>query len=175
MGQVNPVEHQEPLWVSPPPPEQLRQLDFLLGSIECIGEPQAPEVSESGEPIVLLTDAAPTLAGHFLQMDVVWPGTLAGRWLFGWNPVDANFISYYIADSGSHGSATSPGWEDGRLTFTGGYTIAVENTHPVMRDVFIPIDDDHFVIEESAEVDGQWIPLVTFSCTRTRRFDGDLP
>lgn len=160
-----------PLWVSPPPPEQLSQLDFLRGSVECVGKPHVPEGHEEPDPIVLLTTTSPTLAGHYLQMDVVWPGTLAGRWTFGWNPVDNEFITYYIADSGSHGTATSPGWEDGKLVFTGSYTIAGENSHPVMKDVFIPIDDDHFVIEESAQMDGQWVPLVTFQCTRTRQED----
>jgi hypothetical protein len=160
---VPPTVEQE--WTSPPPPEQLKQLDFLRGSVECLGESHV----EGMDPMVLLTEAGPTLAGHYLQMDVTWPNTLIGRWLFGWNPVDSMFITYYIADTGSHGSATSPGWEDGKLVFTGSYTIAVENTHPVMKDVFTLIDEDHFLIEEYMEVDGQWVPLVTFTCRRTAK------
>lgn len=152
-------------WTSPPPPDQLKQLDFLRGSVECVSEAQV----EGMGPVVLLTEAGPTLAGHFLQMDVTWPGTLIGRWLFGWNPVDSMFISYYIADTGSHGSATSRGWEDGKLVFTGSYTIAGDNTHPVMKDVFTLVDEDHFLIEESMEVDGEWVPLVNFICRRTAK------
>lgn len=148
----------------PNPPEQLRQLDFLLGHVECVGRPRP----DGAPPTVMRMHGVPTLGGHCYQVDVTWPGAAAGRWTFGWNPVDGEFGVHYVADSGSRGTGSSPGWRDGELVVTGHYAVAELGAHRYVRDVFRRLDDDRFVSDSSvrATPDEEWRPLDIYECRR---------
>lgn len=150
--------------VPPVPPEQLHQLDFLLGSIECIGR-QSPDGSER---TVMHMHGEPTLGGHYYNVDLSWPGTMEGRWIFGWNPLDAEFNVYYIANSGSQGTATSPGWKNGKFVVTGSYAVLERNAQRVVRDVFSMGDDGHFVVHTFVwpEVGDEWKLIDVLDCQR---------
>ncbi|GAA1306585.1 hypothetical protein [Saccharothrix xinjiangensis] len=150
--------------VLPAPPEQLRALDFLLGHNECVGRPRP----DGSPPTVMHMHGTPALGGSHLQVDVTWPGTMAGRWTFGWNPVDGELGVHYIADSGSRGSGSSPGWRDGELVVTGHYAVVELNAHRYVRDVFHRIDDDHFVSRSYARAtpEEEWRPIDVFECHR---------
>jgi hypothetical protein len=158
---------------SPPPPPQLRQLDFLLGSVECVSEQR----SGASEPTVMRMHTAPVLGGHYYQAEGTWPGTLIIR-VFGWNPVDEVLTEYYLADSGSQGTAQSPGWEGGRLVMTGSFAFAGQGTRTV-RDVFTRIGEDRFLLESYLRSDDRaggaagegWAPAGRFTCHRYQRHE----
>ncbi|WP_369213208.1 DUF1579 family protein [Streptomyces flavofungini] len=95
----------------------MRELDFLLGSLRCLGRAAGS---------VLTARARPILGGHFYELDLTHlrPGErqrTRGSWVLGWDRVDARFVSYYFDDVGTRGTSASPGWRGGRLTFTGSY------------------------------------------------------
>jgi hypothetical protein len=148
----------------PPPPVQLHDLDFLLGQHQCVGETPA----DGAAPTVMDMYGEPTLGGHYYNVDVSWPGTMSGRWTFGWNPLDQEFNIYYIGDSGTQGTATSAGWQDGEFTVTGSYTVVEAGGHRTVRDVFRKVGDGHFVIRSSvrSQDDDSWIPFDVFDCHR---------
>ncbi|GIM86666.1 DUF1579 family protein [Salinispora arenicola] len=147
-----------------PPPTQLRALDFLLGHTRCVGETPA----DGSAPTVMHMYGELTLGGHYLNVDVAWPGTMSGRWIFGWNPIDELINVYYVADSGTQGTATSAGWQDGELTVTGSYAVVEVGGHRMVRDVFRRVDDGHFVINSfvRSSDDERWTPLDVYDCHR---------
>jgi hypothetical protein len=153
------------------PSEELHQLDFLMGLNRCVGQQPA----DGSEATVMLMDGAPTLGGHYLNVEVSWPGTMTARWIFGWNKVDLKFNVYFIADSGSQGTATSAGWQDGQFVVTGLYAVAEQGAHRVVRDIFTKVDDDHFVSHSSvkSEADDTWISIDTFDCHRVTTQPGE--
>ncbi|GAA4232342.1 hypothetical protein GCM10022254_31940 [Actinomadura meridiana] len=142
-----------------PPPEQMRDLDFLLGSMSC--------VFNTGTKITGVFRSI--LGGHYYEFELTANRTngqqVNGRWLLGWNSADKMFSSYYYDDTGMQGSTASEGWRDGELIFHGRYTLG--DGHVEMRTVFSRVDEDHFVIRESILQDGEWKLLDTQDCHRT--------
>ncbi|MGW0910047.1 DUF1579 family protein [Streptomyces sp. NPDC002853] len=143
-----------------PAPEQMHELDFMLGTMSC--------VLNTGTKIT--GEIKPVLSGHYYEFELTANRTngeqLSGRWLLGWNSTDAVFTSYYYDDTGMQGFSTAPGWQDGELPFQGRYTLA--DSHVEVRTVFRRVDEDNFVIHESMLKNGEWVLLDTQDCHRTR-------
>ncbi|NLU76576.1 DUF1579 family protein [Streptomyces sp. HNM0575] len=147
-----------------PPSERMRELDFLLGHHRCVG--RAPE--DGSAPTVMYMHGRPTLGGHYYNVDFTWPGVMSGRWIFGWNPVDEEYNVYYLADSGTQGTAASAGWSGDEFQITGEYSVAEMNAHRAVRDVFSRGDESQFVTHSyvRSEEDGRWILLDVFEAHR---------
>lgn len=146
------------------PPLELSSLDFLLGHHRCVGTPPA-----DGSPAtVMYMHGEPTLGGHYYNVNFFWPGAMAGRWIFGWNPLDGEYNIYYLADSGSQGTAVSAGWADGEFTITGSYTVVERKAHKTVRDVFTVVSDEHFTTRSfvRSEAGDAWIQIDVFDAHR---------
>lgn len=144
---------------SQPPPGQMRDLDFLPGSISCVVNTGTKMTGE----------IRPVLGGHYFE----WRLTVNrengqqvnGVFVIGWNSADMVFSSYYYDDAGMQGSSASPGWRDGALIFQGRYTLGED--HAELRTVFERIDEDHFIVRELMLQDGEWKLLDIQDCYRT--------
>ncbi len=144
---------------SQPPPEQMHDLDFLLGSISCVVNTGTKMTGE----------IRPVLGGHYLEFRVTVNREngqqVNGVFIIGWNAADKVFSSYYYDDAHMQGSSTSPGWRDGALTFQGQYALGEGRTE--LRTVFERIGDDHFSVRELMLREGEWKLLDTQDCHRT--------
>ncbi|BCB74385.1 hypothetical protein GCM10022251_60070 [Phytohabitans flavus] len=146
----------------PPAPEQLHQLDFLLGRFECVFN---NVVVDPPTTVVTYWETRKTLNGHYYEMDITMPtGQFSARWIFGWNDVEAGFLSYYYDDIGSQGTSIAPGWQDGHLVFTGqsnyfGHRIT-------NRDDFVIVDENHVLDTSYVLEDGEWELAGTYDCRR---------
>lgn len=142
-----------------PAPEQMHDLDFMLGSISCVLNTGTKMTGE----------IRPVLGGSYYEFQLTVNREngqqVNGKFVLGWNAADEVFSSYYYDDAGMQGSSTSPGWCDGRLTFQGRYTLGEE--YADLRTVFERIDEDHFVVEELILQDGEWKLLDTQDTHRT--------
>jgi hypothetical protein len=141
-----------------PPPRQMSDLDFMLGTISCIlntGTKMTGEIH-------------PVLGGSYYLFNMTVNREngeqVSGGYVMGWNSVDQVFSSYYYDDAGMQGSATSPGWRDGKLTWQGRYTLG--DGYVELRSVFERIGEDHFVVNELIQQDGEWKLLDTQDCHR---------
>jgi len=144
---------------SQPPPEQMRDLDFMLGSIAGLLNTGTKMTGE----------IRPVLGGNYYEFHLTVNRTngdqVNGRFVTGWNAADMVFGSYYYDDAGMQGYGTSPGWRDGELTFHGRYTLG--DSYAELRSAFERIDEDHFVVRESILHEGEWKLLDTQDCHRT--------
>ncbi|MCA1217794.1 DUF1579 domain-containing protein [Streptomyces sp. 8L] len=144
--------------------EQLKQLDFLLGHNEYVGRPPAG----GGEPARMTWHGSPSLNGKYVDVAVSFAGGGIGRWTFGWNPLDEEFDVYYVADSGSQGAGTSPGWVEGEFTVTGRYTVVELGRHKTVRDVFRIVDESTVVADSYVrnQDDDAWIKIDVYTGRR---------
>jgi hypothetical protein len=146
------------------PPAQMGELDFLLGHHRCVGR-TSPEGSAA---TVMYLSGQPTLGGHYYNVDIYWPGVMAGRWVFGWNPLDQEYNIYYLSDSGTQGVAVSAGWQDGEFAVSGAYTVVEQNAHKKVKDVFTKTADGTFTVHSFvwSEKDDVWRPIDVFQAHR---------
>lgn len=146
---------------SAPVPPQIKQLDFLLGTLNCV----------YSDGTKLTARVKPVLGGTYVQMSIdstnaLGNETINGKWILGWDATDSDFISYYYDNLLNQGTSTSPGWQDGNFTLIGQYVLTGHG-HLNLKDEFVPIDANHFTIYESGEFAGAWRLLDTQACVRT--------
>lgn len=144
---------------SQPAAEQMRELDFLHGSIDCVLNTGTKMTGE----------IRPVLGGNYVEFKLTVNREngqqVNGGFVLGWNAADKVFSSYYYDDAGMQGTSSSPGWHDGAMTFEGRYTLGED--HADLRTVFERIDEDHFVVRELLLRDGEWKLLDIQDCHRT--------
>lgn len=148
-----------------PPAHQLTELDFLLGTFTCLTDP-APGAAQHTSTWT----TSKILDGNYYQMSIRAPlpgqGTALASWTFGWDSVDLAYIAGYFDNTGTTGTATSAGWQDGHLKFPGGYVYVVtpggvsgigKGLHITSQDDFTIIGPGHFHDTTSVLENGQWI------------------
>lgn len=144
---------------SQPAPEQMHDLDFMVGSIDCL----------LNTGTMMKGEIRPVLRGHYLEfrmtVDRENGQQMNGTFVIGWNAADQVFSSYYYDDEGMQGSATATGWRDGVLTFQGRYTSVGEYIE--LRSVFERVGPDHFTVRELLLDDGEWKLLDIQDCHRS--------
>jgi hypothetical protein len=144
---------------SQPPPKQMRDLDFLLGSISC--------VVNTGTKMTI--EIRSVLGGNYFDCRVAVDREngqqVNGVFALGWNAADKVFSNYYYDDARMQGTSTSPGWRDGTLTFQGRYTLGED--HAEIRTLFERLDEDHFIVRELALREDEWKLLDIQDCHRT--------
>jgi hypothetical protein len=133
---------------APAPSERMRDLDFMIGDfrLEYIDFTSKTPTSGIGS-----WQGRRMLGGHVYE--VTWSVTvpqLTSRWIYGWNERDSCFYEVFHDDWGDHGGATSPGWQDGKLTLTGEFPMYGFQPGLVVRsqDIYEVIDENHFVKHE---------------------------
>lgn len=146
-------------------PERMRELDFLVGTITC----------EFDNGTTMTAQVRPILGGGFLQMDLrSWDAegeTIVdqGYWTIGWSEPDRQYLSYYFDNTGMQGHSSSPGWENGVISFTGDHVIIGGKVRTGTRDEFQPVDDDHFVLNSYyQDENGEWQFYDRQDCRRER-------
>jgi hypothetical protein len=157
----NPIEAR-PVMVRPEPSPRMRELDFLLGTVES--------VFDTGVRFRCTTK--PILGGLHVRMEI--SATYAdgswrndGIWTVGWSEVDQEFQSYYADALGNQGLSTSPGWkEDGTLEFVGSTVLAEVGVRGMTKDHYIPLEDGHFRLDAYVQSDGEWKRWNTQDCWR---------
>ncbi|GGM70973.1 hypothetical protein ACFFX1_23470 [Dactylosporangium sucinum] len=163
---VPPGDGADPIIINPAP-HQMSELAFFLGEYRGL----TSDVPDEG-PLKVITKTASILDGNWYQMQMVMPtntetGTVVGWWNFGWDSVALQYVAQWYDNLGSYGTATSPGWVDGHLRFTGEYTrvIIAGGTSGVSEgQVIKSIDDFSFVAPGHLRdditylVDGKWEP-----------------
>jgi hypothetical protein len=147
-----------------PPAEQLHELDFLLGKLDCTFN---TGVTSRG-------DTRLTLGGNYYQLEVHSrnpDGTpkINGQWIIGWSAVDNAFQSYYVDDAQNQGTSSSPGWQDGHLDFVGSTILGAAGVRALTKDHFTMIDENHFTLDAFVQVKGQWVLVDTQDCHRRPR------
>jgi hypothetical protein len=141
----------------------LAPLGFLLGDYQCTYT-DLTAVPPSTTEVAWNTHAI--LGGAYLRMDLSGAG-YTGQWVFGWNPVDAQFASYYYDTQATIGTTTSPGWSDGHLVFQGSYSAFGHDL--LSRDDFTVVDARRFEDRASIafQAAGPWTPLSDIACRKT--------
>jgi Protein of unknown function (DUF1579) len=125
-----------------PGQDRLHDLDFLLGRIKC----------RFDTGVTMVAKVQPILGGAFYQMRLnSWNAegeTVVddGFWTVGWSEPDQQYLSYYFDNTGMHGHSSSPGWEDGKLKFTGPHVLIGGKVRTGTRDEFERISENHFVL-----------------------------
>jgi hypothetical protein len=145
------------------PAKEMQQLDFLLGKM----------ISNFNTGVRFEAITQPIMGGHYYQMNLQAfhkDGTpkLEGIWIIGWSEVDKYFESHYVDSLGTMGTSTSPGWQDGHLSFTGSHVVGEVGVRTMTRDFYTPIDEDHFRLEAFVEVKGEWKLYDVQECERIR-------
>jgi len=152
-------------------PEEMRDLDFLLGSWRCPTTVTAP--GAPSETSVVVGTIKPVLGGAWYQWDALrlpneqMPQKALSRWMIGgWNATDQTFTALYTDDRGTHGEETTePGAAtDGHLKFIGEYTMAKGKY--TFIDEFTRISDDHFQDLISAKDGDEVVPAGSVECYR---------
>jgi len=102
---------------APAPAERLHDLDFLLGDFRVRYVNLTTPRPTTGEA---RWDTRVVNGGHHYEMTqtISVPGITA-KWIFGWDQLADEFVSFYYDDWGNYSTATSPGWQDGHLRFSG--------------------------------------------------------
>ncbi|NGO72956.1 DUF1579 family protein [Streptomyces boncukensis] len=146
-----------------PAPPQMRKLAPLIGSWRCIDNP------EPGTPrTVMYVKTQRSMDGHYVTIDAkTASGDLHGRTVWGWNPVDKNYIGQYHDDWGTSSTTTSPGWQDGHLKFKGPLVQVAkpdpagdaEGAHMDLVDDYTVVGKHHFKVRSTVSLkDGQaWV------------------
>ncbi|WP_225829262.1 DUF1579 family protein [Streptomyces naphthomycinicus] len=153
-------------------PEEMHQLDFLLGSWRCPTTVTAP--GSPSETSVVVGTIKPVLGGAWYQWDALrlpneqMPNKALSRWMIGgWNATDRTFTALYTDDRGTYGvEHTEPGAaSSGQAKFTGQYTMAKGKF--TFIDEFTKVDDDHFRDVISAkDAGGNVVPAGSVECYR---------
>ncbi|MFF7459417.1 DUF1579 family protein [Kitasatospora sp. NPDC008115] len=133
------------------PPEQLHQLDFLLGTM----------VTHFDTGVRMEAVTKPIMGGHYYQMDLKasYPDgspKLEGKWIIGWSAPNQQFESYYVDSMGTMGVSYSEGWQDGHLEFVGDHVIGEVGVRTRSKDAYTVIDATHFRLDAFVEVEGEW-------------------
>ncbi|MGW7294439.1 DUF1579 family protein [Streptomyces xiamenensis] len=150
---------------APAPPAQMAELDFLLGDFVCS---YTDYISGTPTTATVWWKTKKTLDGHYYEMSLSGhEPPFEGRWVFGWNPVDAEYVSFYWDTWGNTGAPVSTGWdEDGSLTFQGPYAAYGERV--LSMDRFRVVDADHYTDQayiRSSESD-PWQQISDVDCRR---------
>jgi hypothetical protein len=159
-----------------PPGDPLAALAFLLGDYHCTWtdltvQPPAVSVLTWSTRTVLGGGTRPgpvtgTGKAAYEEMRLSGDG-FAGRWVFGWNSVNADYFSFYYDDAGTVGHSTSPGWAaDGHLRFAGPYS--GYGADILSQDDITITDARHFTDHASLRADqsGPWLPFANIACAR---------
>jgi hypothetical protein len=157
-----------------PPAHQLTQLDFLLGTFTCITDPVPGTAQRTST-----WSTSKILDGNYYQMSIRAPlpgqGTALALWTFGWDSVDLAFVAGYFDNTGTTGTATSAGWQDGHLKFPGGYVYVVtpggvsgigKGLHITSQDDLTIVGPGHFHDTTSVLENGQWTPKGGDDCRK---------
>jgi hypothetical protein len=148
--------------VSDPQPE-MSELDFLLGSFSCV------EVAAPGQtfPTTYSTiHTAPVLGGAFYEMKLDGHNAPDGQWYFGYDQSNSVFDTEYIDSTGSHGSSTSPGPQNGHMAFDGTYIFPSYGVSLTVQDSLSAPDKNTLMDDESKYVGGQWVLKTITTCKR---------
>ncbi|MFC4031630.1 hypothetical protein ACFO3J_09085 [Streptomyces polygonati] len=159
-----------------PAADPLSALDFLLGDYTCA------YTDLTATPPVVSTlswrtravlggrkgPGRPPVAGKSAYYEMRLSGAaFEGRWVFGWNPVDARYFSFYYDDQATIGRSTSAGWgADGHLEFSGPYS--AYGSDLLSEDDITVTDARHFTDHAFIRPDETvpWIPLSSIECAR---------
>jgi hypothetical protein len=143
-----------------PSQQEMAGLDFLLGDYAC---EYTDYTTEEPTTVTVYWETEKTLDDKFYEMTLSGSTPpFEGRWVFGWNAVDGEFLSFYWDTWGNTGSPTSAGWQDGVLTFSGEYVTAAG--HRLSKDEFEVVSPtrftDHAYIRASESEPWQQISYV---------------
>ncbi|MYV48431.1 DUF1579 domain-containing protein [Streptomyces sp. SID2888] len=166
--------------VGRPAADPMAALTFLLGDYRCawtdltVQPPTTSVLTWSTRTVLGGRNRPGAGTGHgtgtgkaaYQEMRLTGDG-FAGRWVFGWNSVDAEYFSYYYDDAGTIGHSTSPGWAaDGHLRFAGPYS--GYGADILSQDDITVVDARHFTDHASVRADesGPWQPFADVACAR---------
>jgi hypothetical protein len=152
---------------APAPSERMRDLDFLLGDFRGEYFDFTSQAPTSG---VSSWQTRATHSGHIYELTLSVPvPKLNSRWIFGWHEPDACFYEIYHDDWGNHGRATSPGWQQGRLKFTGEFHMGGFQPGLVLvtQDEYTVVDENHFAKHEVIQTgEDSWVLADIVNCYR---------
>ncbi|BCB84558.1 DUF1579 family protein [Phytohabitans suffuscus] len=159
----HPVEAR-PVLERPEPSPRMRDLDFLIGTVDSVFD-TGVRFECTSEPI---------MDGLYIRMEMratyadgTWRNN--GTWIIAWSEIEQEFQSYYWDALGNHGTSTSPGWRDGVLEFVGSHVLAEPGTRGMTMDRYSRFDEEHFMLEAFVQVDGEWKKWNTQDCHRRPR------
>jgi hypothetical protein len=152
-----------------PPPHQMAQLNFLLGDYKCFNA-LGLTMSESTRKI---------LDGNYYQMEIAIPiphaGTYSAYWTLGWDSIDHNYIAQYFDNTGTVGTATSSGWQNGHFKLSGQYIDVVKpgGVSGISKGARITSQDDLVITGQGRYTDtssyvqnGKWETAGTSDCQK---------
>ncbi|MDX6355509.1 MAG: hypothetical protein QOF98_2412 [Streptomyces sp.] len=155
--------------------DPLAGLNFLLGNYSCsytdltVTPPVTTVLSWQTRPVLGgRTATSGPVAGKTTYYEMrLTSAAFDGRWVFGWNAVDAEFFSFYYDDMGTIGHSTSPGWgADGHLKFAGPYS--AYGSDLLSEDDITVTDSRHFTDHAYIRPDESvpWIPISSIACAK---------
>lgn len=141
----------------------LTGLDFLLGDFSCaytdVTLPEPTTVTVEWKTVKTLDD-------KFYEM-VLTGSTppFEGRWVFGRNAIDDEFLTFYWDTWGNTGHAVSRGWKSGMIRFQGPYVTPAGRADS--KDEFRIVDADRFTDDAYIRFPGQaWKQISHVDCRR---------
>jgi hypothetical protein len=151
-----------------PAPPQMKALDALLGKWKCTITDPPPQ---PGKETVSYVTTRKALNGHYLYSDVVLnPGNLHGRQVFGWNPVDQNYVRFSYDDWGTSDTSTSPALKDGHLVFSGEViAVSAPSSTGQAPGAHMKLQDDYTLVRPGYRTVSTTVTLAT---GQTSKFSG---
>ncbi len=164
----------ESMRVLNPAPHQMAELNFLLGNYKCL----TAAVPQLGR-LAMHESTRKILDGNYYQMIITstipGAGTITAYWTFGWDSVDHNYIAQYFDNTGTIGTETSAGWQNGHLKFTG-LAIAVLKAGGVSgrsqgwkltsQDDLVQTGSGRYTDGSNYLANGHWTKGQVYSCQR---------
>jgi hypothetical protein len=157
-----------------PPAHQMSELDFMLGKYTCLTAP-FPHLGR----LTMYESTRKILDGNYYQMTVKLlipgEGLFTAYWTLGWDSVDHNYIAQYFDNTGTTGTATSTGWQDGHLKFPGQYVKVVtpggasgigKGAQETAQDDFFIVGPGHYIDASSVLQNGQWVSAGANDCQK---------
>jgi len=148
---------------------KLKELQSFVGTWQCTGmtfaSPMGPEHATKGTVNGSWILNGSWVEVHYTEMKTAKnPHPYAVRMLLSYDEQPKAFVSGAVDNTTGYSTEQSPGWQDGKMTFSGaqhggGATMNV-------RDVFTKVGKNEMRHESEIEMDGKWVKLDQESCKR---------
>jgi len=146
---------------------KLKELQPFVGTWQCTGmtfaSPMGPEHATKGTVNGSWILNGSWVEVHYTEMKTAKnPHPYAVRMLLSYDEQPKAFVSGAVDNTTGYSTEQSPGWQDGKMTFSGaqhggGATMNV-------RDIFTKVGKNEMRHESEIEMDGKWVKLDQESC-----------
>jgi hypothetical protein len=153
----------------PSPAAEMANLQIFDGSWTCRGQVPASPMGPGGAIEGTVVSASDL--GGFWQSGTVkstgagMPGTMEGMFHMTYDPAVKQYVLLWVDNMGGWSQATSPGWQDDALVFTGTSSMGGHKVN--VRDTFRKAADGSLQHDWEAEMDGKWTSMGSETCTKS--------